>query len=62
MGGQIKSEDHKWTNNLTAETKNIPSNLNVDDSKLGVIIEKLEKKVLPKKDMKFNWGKCTTET
>lgn len=28
---------------INADTKNIPSNLNVDDSKLGVVVEKLEK-------------------
>lgn len=32
-------------------------------SKLGVIVEKLrEKKPYQNKDMKFNWGKCMTET
>lgn len=28
---------------------------------LGVIIEKLEKNVLLKKDKKFNWRKCNIE-
>lgn len=35
------------------------SNLNVDDSKLGVIMEKLGEKysIKKKKEMIFNWGK-----
>lgn len=36
-------ENHKWTKDLNASTETIPSSLNVDDSKLGVIIEKFKK-------------------